>query len=79
MFNNGSTVEISNNVVLIKELKKLNPEVTFESDNPAAYVVVNCDPALLKLPKPFYLSENHGITNKHRTDSGIYTSLDVLC
>lgn len=79
MFNNGSTVEISNNVVLIKELKKLNPEVTFESDNPEAYVVVNCDPALLKLPKPFYFSEKNGITNKHKTECGVYTSLNVLC
>lgn len=78
MFNIGSK-EIRSNVDLIRELKKLNPEVTFESDNPAAYVVVNCDPALLKLPKPFYLSEKNGITNKHRTESGIYTSLDVLC
>ena len=78
MFNIGSK-EIRSNVDLSRELKKLNPEVTFESDNPAAYVVVNCDPALLKLPKPFYLSEKNGITNKHRTESGIYTSLDVLC
>ena len=78
MFNIGSK-EIRSNVDLIRELKKLNPEVTFESDNSAAYVVVNCDPSLLKLPKPFYLSEKNGITNKHRTESGIYTSLDVLC
>ena len=78
MFNNGSK-EIRSNVDLIRELKKLNPEVTFESDNSAAYVVVNCDPSLLKLPKPFYLSEKNGITNKHKTESGVYTSLDVLC
>lgn len=78
MFNNGSK-EIRSNVDLIRELKKLNPEVTFESDNPQVYVVINCDPSLLKLPKPFYLSEKNGITNKHKTESGIYTSLDVLC
>lgn len=78
MFNIGSK-EIRSNVDLIRELKKLNPEVTFESDNSAAYVVVNCDPSLLKLPKPFYLSEKNGITNKHKTESGVYTSLDVLC
>lgn len=79
MFNNGSRNEISSNVALIQELKKLNPDVTFESDNPEAYIVVNCDPMLLKLPKPFYLSEKNGITNKHKTESGVYTSLDVLC
>lgn len=78
MFNIGSK-EIRSNVDLIRELKKLNPEVTFESDNSAAYVVVNCEPSLLKLPKPFYLSEKNGITNKHKTESGVYTSLDVMC
>ena len=78
MFNIGSK-EIRSNVDLIRELKKLNPEVTFESDNPQVYVVINCDPSLLKLPKPFYLSEKNGITNKHKTESGVYTSLDILC
>lgn len=79
MFNNGSRNEISSNVALIQEFKKLNPDVAFESDNPEVYIVVNCDPKLLKLPKPFYLSEKNGITNKHKTESGVYTSLDVLC
>ena len=78
MFNIGSK-EIRSNVDLIRELKKLNPEVTFESDNPYSYVVVNCEPALLKLPKPFYFSEKNGITNKHKTESGVYIALDVLC
>ena len=78
MFNIGSK-EIRSNVDLIRELKKLNHEVTFVSDNLDSYVVVNCEPALLKLPKPFYFSEKNGITNKHKTESGVYIALTVLC
>jgi hypothetical protein len=71
--------DIVHNKQLLKVLKKLNPTVTFlteDSSNPWK-VQVDCKPEKLNLPKPFYYTEKNGITNKHKTDSGIYTFLLV--
>lgn len=72
--------EICCNYDLIKELKKLNPDVLFEVDETGNYnyIKIDCNPEELKLPEPFYLSEKNGITNKHKTKSGLYTSLEVI-
>ena len=72
--------KITTTAVLVKEIARLNRRVNILVDNISypQYIKVDCDPKKLRLPKPFYYNEKNGITNKHKTTTGAYISLDVV-
>lgn len=63
---------------IIRELKGLNPGVEILTVDDQ-YNLIYCSIPMerLKLPNGFYFSDKNGITNKHRTESGLYASIDV--
>ena len=68
---------------LINEIRKLNPGVEIrvgdpEFDSLADSRIFSSKPMQqLRLPQGFYANDKNGITNKHNTESGLYTSLSV--
>lgn len=68
---------------LINEIRKLNPKVEIRIGDPqfdtrARDRIFSSIPLeQLKLPEGYYSNLKNGITNKHNTDSGMYTSLSV--
>ena len=73
----------TNRVEIILEIARLNPEADISLGNPYLvtrygglfYSSITADK--LKLPEGFYYSEKNGITNKHNTKSGAYTTLSA--
>jgi hypothetical protein len=71
--------DITNAKELLSELKKLNPDVSFgEYDFRWDAIYASVPVWKLKLPESFYLDEKNYITNKHRTDPGSYTVVEIL-
>lgn len=72
----------TNRVEIIMEIAKLNPEADISLGDPFMVsqfggLFYSSIPAeKLKLPEGFYYNEKNGITNKHNTKSGAYTTLD---
>lgn len=68
---------------LINEIRKLNPDVEIRIGNPqfdslASNRIFSSVPMdKLKLPEGFYANDKNGITNKHNTETGLYSSLSV--
>ncbi len=64
-------------------LQKLNPGVTIKLINPSYENVLdkkiycNVSAKELALPVPFYYDEKNGITNKHASKTGLYTTINV--
>lgn len=66
---------------LLKALRELNPSAGIIDDFDKGmydYIFTNVSATELKLPAPFYYNEKNGITNKHKTESGLYIALDVV-
>jgi len=61
---------------LLKEIVRLNPsvEISYQKAHPE---VIACSKKgdELKLPKGYEYNNKNGITNKHHTSSGRYTSI----
>jgi hypothetical protein len=69
---------------VIAAIQKLNPDVGIMKASPyispQAYeqnIYTSVSPENLSLPEPFYYNSKNGITNKHKTQSGQYTSIQV--
>ncbi len=66
---------------ILREVIKLNPTVKFEIVRDSAGLVSHLLSSVsgedLILPGMFYYNEKNGITNKHKTKSGAFTSIDV--
>jgi|GEM_PF-5183819 len=68
---------------LINEIRKLNPNVEIRVGDPqfdslASERIFSSVPMeQLKLPEGYYSNEKNGITNKHNTETGLYTTLSV--
>ncbi len=68
---------------LINEIRKLNPGVEIRIGDPqfdslADSRIFSSKPMnQLRLPQGYYANEKNGITNKHNTETGLYTSLSV--
>lgn len=68
---------------LINEIRKLNPNVEIRVGDPnfdslaSSRIFSSVPLEQLKLPEGYYSNEKNGITNKHNTISGLYTSLSV--
>lgn len=59
---------------LVKELKKLNPNVAMliDEDSYPTIIVAKCQSCEeLKLPEGYDYNEKNGLTNKHHTTSGM--------
>ena len=71
--------KIDTTAKLVKEIARLNRHVNITVDDTCypQYIEVDCEPEKLRLPKPFYYNEKNGITNKHKTATGMYISLVV--
>ena len=63
---------------MVQVLKKLNPSGKFSvlDWNTISVERINCEE--MKCPEGYYLSEKNGITNKHNTRTGIYTSFQLV-
>ena len=70
-----------NKDVIISEIIKLNPGVSFsimrKSDGSVDYLASDKPGSELKLPGKFYYNDKNGITNKGKTTNGLYTAIDV--
>ena len=66
---------------IINEIVTCNPDVDFEvlkdADGNVECLLSSVKPEELILPGDFYYIEKNGITNKHRTKSGLYVTLPV--
>ena len=68
---------------LINEIRKLNPGVEIRVGDPqfdslADSRIFSSKPMnQLRLPQGYYANEKNGITNKHNTETGLYTSISV--
>lgn len=68
---------------LINEIRKLNPGVEIRIGDPqfdslADSRIFSSKPMnQLRLPQGYYANEKNGITNKHNSETGLYTSLSV--
>lgn len=64
-------------------LQKLNPGVTIKLINPSyenvldKQIYCNVSAKELALPAPFYYDEKNGITNKHTSKTGLYTTINI--
>ncbi len=64
-------------------LQKLNPGVTIKLINPSyenvldKQIYCNVSAKELALPAPFYYDEKNGITNKHSSKTGLYTTINI--
>lgn len=64
-------------------LQKLNPGVTIKLINPSyenvldKQIYCNVSAKELALPAPFYYDEKKGITNKHTSKTGLYTTINI--
>lgn len=64
-------------------LQKLNPGVTIKLINPSyenvldKQIYCNVSAKELALPVPFYYDEKNGITNKHTSKTGLYTTINI--
>lgn len=64
---------------MTKELKKLNPNVSFEADKHLAIIIAECpDCTQINLPSGYYHNDKNGFTNKHNTVSGLYESFALM-
>lgn len=66
---------------LVKELKKLNPNVAMlvDDDSYPSIIVAKCQSCEdLKLPAGYYCNEKNSLTNKHNTDSGLYENFVLM-
>ena len=67
---------------MVEELRKLNPTVSFTipgeeyGDDVIVASIDNLES--LKLPKGFYMNQKNGLTNKHKTSSGMYECFDLI-
>ena len=68
---------------LINEIRKLNPNIEIRVGDPqfdslAGERIFSSVPMeQLRLPEGYYSNDKNGITNKHNTESGLYTTLSV--
>lgn len=64
-------------------LQKLNPGVTIKLINPSyenvldKQIYCNVSAKELALPAPFYYDEKNGITKKHTSKTGLYTTINI--
>lgn len=85
--------EINNYNDIYYELRRLNPTVEFQFQDPRLikklnpnlpindyYLGVdkNLDMSKLNFPNEYYYNEKNGVTNKHKSESGLYLALDVI-
>lgn len=72
-------LDTTNVKVLLSELVRINPGVSFMEDRFHSDIIHASAPAWkLNLPEPFYFNEKNGITNKHKTPTGSYIAVEVL-
>ena len=70
-------VKMSSPDFIIKEIKKLNPDVEFEIDLDRSTIYSPVNVGELELPEWFYYDQKNRITNKNNTQSGISGSIYV--
>jgi len=79
----NQTLETTNVEEIAIAIQKLNPGVNIKLANPDlvpdANHMIYSDVAanFLALPEPFVYNDKNGITNKHKSESGMYTTISV--
>ena len=68
--------DLISNGTLFGKLEKLNPNANLRLED--GFIFSSVAGELLVLPETFYYNEKNGITNKHRTKSGCYSSIPVV-
>ena len=67
---------------LARRIQFMNPKAkvwaTTLADEPYPRIYSTVAPESLVLPEPFYYNEKNGITNKHRTKTGMYVAYEVV-